>query len=345
MSAEPMRKFNVPERGNGEGDNGRAEESGYIDRLRDVLFGPQMRDYDDRLHRLDENLTRVVAEMRVELQRRMDAVEKVLKNEVELLTNRLETERLERDAGIDKFVQSVTEAKSAIELKVERLDEQAAREIQNLRRQLLDQSNVLRGEIKETQKQMEMEFSADLAGTIQNLHQQLVEQSNGLRVEINQMREQMQIELNKDATGETHELRQQLLEQSNALRAEVNQMREQRQIESNGHATDEIHELRQQLLEQSDSLRAEINQMREQMQIDLNRDAATGIHGLREQLLEQSNVLKAEIKQTYEQMQMELDREAEQIRGAITKREALAEMLSEVALRQRSKERFQAAAA
>lgn len=57
------------------------------------------------------------------------------------------------------------------------------------------------------------------------------------------------------------------------------------------------------------------------------------IHGLRQQLLDQSKALSDEIRDKHNQMKAGLDREAEQIRGAMTGRESLAEMLSEVALR------------
>jgi hypothetical protein len=65
----------------------------------------------------------------------------------------------------------------------------------------------------------------------------------------------------------------------------------------------------------------------------LDDHAAREIHELRQQQLDQSKALSAEIKEKHEQMQAGLNREAEQIRGAMTGREALAEMLSEVALR------------
>ena len=54
---------------------------------------------------------------------------------------------------------------------------------------------------------------------------------------------------------------------------------------------------------------------------------------MRQQLLSQANALSAEIREKHEHMQAGLNREAEQIRGAMTGREALAEMLSEVSLR------------
>ena len=64
---------------------------------------------------------------------------------------------------------------------------------------------------------------------------------------------------------------------------------------------------------------------------NLDGQAAKDIHDLREQLLEQSKALNAELKDKHDQMKGHLEREAGQIRDAMTGREALAEMLTEVA--------------
>ncbi len=80
-----------------------------------------------------------------------------------------------------------------------------------------------------------------------------------------------------------------------------------------------------------ESLR-EISQESAAARVDLFREKAERT-GLREQLLEQSKALTSEIREKHDQMKAGLNHEAEQIRSAMTGRESLAEMLSEVALR------------
>src|SRR5436190_24030923 len=77
------------------------EESGKVDRIRDILFGSQMRDYDGRFQRLDERLTREAMEARAEVQTRLEALENFFKGEVESMTNRLNTERSERGDALE----------------------------------------------------------------------------------------------------------------------------------------------------------------------------------------------------------------------------------------------------
>jgi hypothetical protein len=149
------------ERGNGEDGNGHPTESGNIDRVRDVLFGAQMRDYDTRLQRLDERLTKIVTEARANLQKRIEGLERAVESEMELLTNRLKAEGWERRMGIEKLVRRVAEAAKAFELKIENLDQESAREIKDLRRQLDEQSNALRAEIKKEHEQRQIDLDRE----------------------------------------------------------------------------------------------------------------------------------------------------------------------------------------
>ena len=161
MNAERAWELKMVERGNGQDSNGHTAECGNIDRLRDVLFGAEMRDYDSRLQRLDEHLTTVVAEACAALQRRSEGLEKVVKREMELLTNRLKAERSERCVGIEKLVRSLAEVAKAFELRIENLDQDCAREIRDLHRQLSEESNALRTEIKKNREQVQVDLDRE----------------------------------------------------------------------------------------------------------------------------------------------------------------------------------------
>ena len=65
--------------------NGTLDESQNVDRIRNILFGSQMRDYDGRFQRLEERLVRDAAEVRSDLQKRLEALEAFMKGEVESL--------------------------------------------------------------------------------------------------------------------------------------------------------------------------------------------------------------------------------------------------------------------
>jgi hypothetical protein len=130
------------------------EEAGKVDRIRDILFGSQMRDYDGRFQRLDERLAREAAEARGEVQKRVEGLENFLKAEVQSLTNRLNSEQSDRGNAIERLIHDLAETARHFESKIKNLDEHTSREIHDLRNQLLEQSKALGAEIKDKHDQM-----------------------------------------------------------------------------------------------------------------------------------------------------------------------------------------------
>ena len=112
MNPEPVHQSDMPE--NAETRNGAIDETGKVDRIRDILFGSQMRDYDGRFQRLDERLTREAAETRADTQKRLEALENFMKGALESVTNRLNTEHSARGQRVEKLARDLAEtAKSA----------------------------------------------------------------------------------------------------------------------------------------------------------------------------------------------------------------------------------------
>lgn len=142
------------EDGKAENRNGEIEESGKVDRIRDILFGSQMRDYDGRFQRLEEHLAQEAAEIRADVQKRLEALESFMKGEVESITNRANAEQSERSSGIEKLGRDLAEVAKNLDLRIKNLDEQTAKETHALRQQLLDQSKALSDEMREKHDQM-----------------------------------------------------------------------------------------------------------------------------------------------------------------------------------------------
>jgi hypothetical protein len=129
-------------------ENGAIDESGNVDRIRHILFGSQMRDYDGRFQKLEERLTREAEELRGDLQRQLQALEAFMKGEVESMTNRVKTEQSERGQAFERLAREMAETARGLELKIGNLDSQAARDIRELREQLLEQSKALSADLK-----------------------------------------------------------------------------------------------------------------------------------------------------------------------------------------------------
>jgi hypothetical protein len=133
--------------------DGGIDESAKVDRIRDILFGPLMREYDGRFQRLEDNLARE-AEIRSDTQKRLDALERFIKGEVDSLNSRAAAEHGERCNATDKLGRDLAYAARNLDTKVSNLSEQTAKNLGELRELLLQQYKILGGEIKDKYDQM-----------------------------------------------------------------------------------------------------------------------------------------------------------------------------------------------
>jgi uncharacterized membrane protein YccC len=138
----------------GQENNGAINDSGNVERIRDILFGSQMRDYDGRFQRLDERLSREAGEMRSEVQRHLQTLESFMKSEFESVSHRLQAEQAERMQATEHLLQQVAETARGLELKIGHLDQQAAQDIRDLRERLLEQAKTWSAELKDKHDQM-----------------------------------------------------------------------------------------------------------------------------------------------------------------------------------------------
>ena len=64
--------------------------AGNVDKIRDILFGSQMRDYEARFARLEETLVKETMEIRETNRRRFDQLETYIKREFETVQSRFQ---------------------------------------------------------------------------------------------------------------------------------------------------------------------------------------------------------------------------------------------------------------
>jgi len=129
--------------------DGRLAEGGNIDKIREILFGVQMRDYEKRFARLEERLLKEARDLRDETGKRFDALENFVKNEFEALTERLQSEQRTREESAQSLSRDLHETGKSLERKISQLDEQTTRSQRELRQQILEQSKNLSDEIRQ----------------------------------------------------------------------------------------------------------------------------------------------------------------------------------------------------
>src|SRR5271157_4356339 len=92
-----------------------AEASGAsVDKIRDILFGSQIKNYESRFARLEETLARETAELKETMRRRFESVEGFFRKEADSLSVRLKAEREERTETLKNIARELKTASDAL---------------------------------------------------------------------------------------------------------------------------------------------------------------------------------------------------------------------------------------
>jgi len=127
---------------------------GNLEKVRDILFGAQMRDADKRIARLEERVAQDMADFRDETKKRFDALESFIRNEFDTLSQRLKAEQTERTASSKELAHSIKEASDELSSRITTLDDETAGRQRELRQQILDQSKSLSEDIRQRSDQL-----------------------------------------------------------------------------------------------------------------------------------------------------------------------------------------------
>ncbi|MGA7917151.1 MAG: hypothetical protein WCA00_18090 [Candidatus Acidiferrales bacterium] len=122
-------------------------EGANVDKIRDILFGSQMRDYEKRFARLEDTVTKAVETLREDMTKRLDTLSNFMKEEVDSLSQRLKAEKSERAEGIKDISREIKDGAKVIEKKLSQLEEQMADGQSELRSKLLEHSKSVSAEI------------------------------------------------------------------------------------------------------------------------------------------------------------------------------------------------------
>jgi len=128
--------------------------SGNVAKIRDILFGTQMRDYDSRFARLEEILVAQASDIRDTTGRRLEALETYVKTELDAVQARIRSEREERTEQIRQASRDVKELGDALNNRLHQLEDETSSGNRNLREQILQQSRQLLDEMRARQAEL-----------------------------------------------------------------------------------------------------------------------------------------------------------------------------------------------
>lgn len=129
-------------------------DAGNVDKIRDILFGTQMRDYDRRFAATEERLQREASHLREDLGRRMLATEQYLRSEIETLNASLKAEERDRLQGVREAMEAIAALNRDLTSRVSALAEHTAQQQRELRGLLQDVQRTLSDELARRHEDM-----------------------------------------------------------------------------------------------------------------------------------------------------------------------------------------------
>ena len=129
-------------------------DTGNIDKIREILFGGQMRDYESRFMRVEERLTKESQDLREDTKRRFEALEQFITNEFTALADRLQAEQKSRDEALQGAWRGIHDTGHSLNAKLAELHDQTERAQSHLRQQILTQSKELTDAMRKNQEEI-----------------------------------------------------------------------------------------------------------------------------------------------------------------------------------------------
>lgn len=125
-----------------------------IDKIRDILFGGHMRDYDSRFQRLEQILLKEAADSRELTRKAVERLEGYVKQELEALQSRLKNERDERGGALSAVSKDIKEVHELLSRRIAEIDDHSTSSHHELRNQLLQHGRDLNDQIDRKQREI-----------------------------------------------------------------------------------------------------------------------------------------------------------------------------------------------
>lgn len=119
-----------------------------IDKVRDILFGGQVREFDRRFSRLEERLLKETSDLKDHLKARLEALEKFTRKETDSLADQVKAEKADRVDSHSTLARELKDTAKSLEKRTAALDDQQSRSQRELRQQILEQSQKLSDDIR-----------------------------------------------------------------------------------------------------------------------------------------------------------------------------------------------------
>ena len=140
--------------------NDTAPES--LDKVRDILFGGQMRAVDSRLQGLEERIMREQATMRTDFTKQLADIDASAKRDAQTLGERLSAERTKRAEDLKALSTELKEVLRSLEKRHVKLEELTGMADAEIRDQILQQSRAITAEIERLSQRVNTDLNREV---------------------------------------------------------------------------------------------------------------------------------------------------------------------------------------
>lgn len=119
-----------------------------LDKVRDILFGSQLREMDRRVQRLEERVLKELHELREDGRRRHEALDSHVRRELEALGQGLTSERAARDETEAGLRRELVDAAAQQQRRLGQVEAETGKGLRELRQQLTEQGARLQDELQ-----------------------------------------------------------------------------------------------------------------------------------------------------------------------------------------------------
>jgi hypothetical protein len=133
-----------------------------LDKVRDILFGAQSRDFENRFAFLEEKLLQETSRAKEDAHKRFESLEAQLKQQVQQLTEKIKSENSERATSVKSLTSEIKQLTLALDKKIDLLGSESSQEQEALREQLMEQSGSLSDDIKRRCDDINAKFNVEV---------------------------------------------------------------------------------------------------------------------------------------------------------------------------------------
>jgi hypothetical protein len=131
--------------------NGSGSESSGVDKMRELLFGNQMQDYDKRFSILEERFQLRLRDIESEASRSLNNLESTIKKQLESVAGQFREEKDLRSDADKELERSLREHTGALEKRLAQVSDQLARQERDFTDRLAHEVQGLRDEMRKRQ--------------------------------------------------------------------------------------------------------------------------------------------------------------------------------------------------